>query len=85
MFLKKRARSTPSVAFWVMTIGIVLIDIILVLFDVLPDWYYQGWVWQLWSVATGKILALSFCTLYIAVLSVLLTLNYRDKNKQPHK
>ena len=54
------------------TIGILLVDILLVLFDVLPDWWYVGWLWQPWSVATGKMVVLATAGVFIVIITAAL-------------
>ena len=61
------------------TVGILLVDILLVLFDALPDWWYIGWIWQPWSVATGKIIILASATVFIVIIAGVLI---REKRKE---
>jgi len=62
-------------------VGMLITDIILILFDIPPDWWYQGWIWQPWSVATGKIIALISATVFIVVISAILGYGLGSKQK----
>jgi len=37
---------------------ILFADIVVILLDILPDWWYTIWFWQLYSVETSKTICL---------------------------
>lgn len=50
---------------------ILFVDIVVILLDILPDWWYTGWCWHLYSVETGKAICLwTAVVMFILVCAV---------------